>query len=98
MALLGSCSRVLGASVSTICNWEGNYTNVATRFLPRVIIFLGYDPRQETGAAWRPDSDAAGAAGLLAGDPGREARLECLDRGCLGARRVRGAVPGVSLV
>ncbi len=39
----------LGVSVSTICNWEGNHTSVATRFLPQVVAFLGYDPRQETG-------------------------------------------------
>jgi transcriptional regulator with XRE-family HTH domain len=39
----------LGVSVSTICNWEGNRTSVATRFLPKVVAFLGYDPREETG-------------------------------------------------
>jgi transcriptional regulator with XRE-family HTH domain len=39
----------LGVSVSTICNWEGNHTSVATRFLPKVVAFLGYDPRQKTG-------------------------------------------------
>jgi transcriptional regulator with XRE-family HTH domain len=39
----------LGVSVATICNWEGNHTNVATRFLPKVVAFLGYDPRQESG-------------------------------------------------
>lgn len=39
----------LGVSVSTICNWEGNHTSVATRFLPKVVAFLGYDPRQESG-------------------------------------------------
>jgi transcriptional regulator with XRE-family HTH domain len=42
-------AAVLGVSVSTICNWEGNHTSVATRFLPKVVAFLGYDPRQETG-------------------------------------------------
>jgi transcriptional regulator with XRE-family HTH domain len=42
-------AEVLGVSVSTICNWEMNHTNVATRFLPKVVAFLGYDPRQETG-------------------------------------------------
>jgi transcriptional regulator with XRE-family HTH domain len=42
-------AEALGVSVSTICNWEGNYTSVATRFLPKVVAFLGYDPRQETG-------------------------------------------------
>jgi transcriptional regulator with XRE-family HTH domain len=38
----------LGISVSTICNWEGNHTSVATRFLPKVLAFLGYDPREES--------------------------------------------------
>jgi transcriptional regulator with XRE-family HTH domain len=37
----------LGVSVSTICNWEGNHTSVATRHLPKVMAFLGYDPRQD---------------------------------------------------
>lgn len=36
-------------SVSTVLNWETNHTQVATRFLPKVIAFLGYDPRQEVG-------------------------------------------------
>lgn len=39
----------LGVSVSTICNWEGNHTSVATRFLPKVVAFLGYDPRKQSG-------------------------------------------------
>lgn len=26
-----------------------NHTSVATRHLPKVVAFLGYDPRQETG-------------------------------------------------
>ena len=38
----------LGVSVSTICNWEGNHTSVATRYLPKVVAFLGYDPREES--------------------------------------------------
>ena len=42
-------AEVLGVSVSTIRNWESNHTSVATRFLPKVVAFLGYDPRQETG-------------------------------------------------
>jgi transcriptional regulator with XRE-family HTH domain len=42
-------AEALGVSVSTVCNWEGNHTSVATRFLPKVVAFLGYDPRQETG-------------------------------------------------
>ena len=42
-------AAVLGVSVSTVLNWEMNHTRVATRFLPKVVTFLGYDPRQETG-------------------------------------------------
>jgi DNA-binding XRE family transcriptional regulator len=38
----------LGVAVTTICNWEGNHTSVATRFLPKVVAFLGYDPRQQS--------------------------------------------------
>jgi transcriptional regulator with XRE-family HTH domain len=39
----------LGVSVSTLINWERNHTRVQTRFVPRVVAFLGYDPREETG-------------------------------------------------
>jgi transcriptional regulator with XRE-family HTH domain len=39
----------LGVSVSTIWNWETDHTGVATRFLPKVVAFLGYDPREESG-------------------------------------------------
>jgi transcriptional regulator with XRE-family HTH domain len=43
-------AEVLGVSVGTVLNWERNYTRVATRFLPQVVAFLGYDPREETEA------------------------------------------------
>ena len=39
----------LGVSVSTICNWESNHTSVATRYLPKVVAFLGYDPQEVPG-------------------------------------------------
>jgi transcriptional regulator with XRE-family HTH domain len=42
-------AAALGVSVSTICNWEGNHTSVATRYLPKVVAFLGYDPREDSG-------------------------------------------------
>jgi hypothetical protein len=42
-------AEALGVAVTTICNWEGNHTSVATRFLPKVVAFLGYDPREESG-------------------------------------------------
>jgi transcriptional regulator with XRE-family HTH domain len=42
-------AAVLGVSLSTIINWEMNHTSVATRFLPKVVAFLGYDPREHSG-------------------------------------------------
>lgn len=42
-------AEALGVSVSTVCNWEMNRTRVATRYLPKVVTFLGYDPREEPG-------------------------------------------------
>lgn len=39
----------LGVSVSTLINWERNHTRVQTRFMPKVVAFLGYDPREECG-------------------------------------------------
>jgi transcriptional regulator with XRE-family HTH domain len=42
-------ARELGASVQTLINWEKNHTRVSTRFVPRVVAFLGYDPRGEAG-------------------------------------------------
>jgi transcriptional regulator with XRE-family HTH domain len=42
-------ARELGVSVGTVVNWEKNLTRVATRYLPKVVAFLGYDPREESG-------------------------------------------------
>jgi transcriptional regulator with XRE-family HTH domain len=42
-------AEALGISVSTLWNWEMGHTSVATRFLPKVVAFLSYDPRQEYG-------------------------------------------------
>jgi transcriptional regulator with XRE-family HTH domain len=39
----------LGVSVQTLLNWERNHTRVQTRFIPKVVAFLGYDPREENG-------------------------------------------------
>lgn len=39
-------ARALGVSGSSVMNWERNATEVATRFLPKVTAFLGYDPRE----------------------------------------------------
>ena len=39
----------LGVSVQTVVNWERNRTRVATRFLPKVVAFLGYDPQEDSG-------------------------------------------------
>ncbi len=38
-------ARELGVSLATVVNWEQNHTGVATRFMPRVVAFLGFDPR-----------------------------------------------------
>ena len=40
-------ARELGVSIATIFNWEANQTRVQTRFMPQVVAFLGYDPREE---------------------------------------------------
>jgi len=42
-------ARDLGVSVQTLLNWERSHTRVQTRFMPKVVAFLGYDPRQESG-------------------------------------------------
>ena len=42
-------ARELGVAVGTLLNWERNHTRVQTRFMPKVMAFLGYDPREETG-------------------------------------------------
>jgi transcriptional regulator with XRE-family HTH domain len=42
-------ARELGASIQTLINWERNHTRVSIRFLPRVVAFLGYDPREKPG-------------------------------------------------
>jgi transcriptional regulator with XRE-family HTH domain len=42
-------AREFGVSVSTLINWERNHTRVATRSVPQVVAFLGYDPREDTG-------------------------------------------------
>jgi transcriptional regulator with XRE-family HTH domain len=50
----------LGVSVATLLNWEGNHTRVQTRFMPKVVAFLGYDPARS------PDSLASGCEEFLA--------------------------------
>jgi transcriptional regulator with XRE-family HTH domain len=42
-------ARELGVAVQTLINWEMNHTRVQTRFMPMVVAFLGYDPREEAG-------------------------------------------------
>ncbi len=37
-----------GVDYRTVSNWERN-SPVAARFLPKVVAFLGYDPREESG-------------------------------------------------
>jgi transcriptional regulator with XRE-family HTH domain len=41
-------AEVLGICVSTLWNWETGHTSIATRFLPKVMAFLGYDPGEES--------------------------------------------------
>ena len=43
----GQVARDLGVSVSTVVNWETNHTRVATRSMPQVVAFLGYNPDGE---------------------------------------------------
>ncbi len=43
-------ARDLGVAVTTLINWEMNHTRVQTRFIPRVVAFLGYDPRGTPGS------------------------------------------------
>ena|SRR5947209_16872491 len=38
-------ARELEVSLGTVVNWEQNHSSVATRFMPRVVAFLGFDPR-----------------------------------------------------
>jgi transcriptional regulator with XRE-family HTH domain len=47
--LQAEVAAALGVSLGTIENWETNRTQVATRYLPKMVAFLGYDPRQEAG-------------------------------------------------
>jgi transcriptional regulator with XRE-family HTH domain len=37
-------ARRMGADQWTIINWERNRTRPAVRFVPGVVLFLGYDP------------------------------------------------------
>jgi DNA-binding transcriptional regulator YiaG len=40
-------ARQLGVSVTTINNWEMNHTSTIPSYVPRVLAFLGYDPREQ---------------------------------------------------
>ena len=35
----------IGVDTATVCNWEGNASLPAIRYLPAIIHFLGYDPQ-----------------------------------------------------
>jgi len=39
-------SEILGTSVDTLCNWEHNRNSPKARYLPAIINFLGYTPRE----------------------------------------------------
>jgi len=47
--LQAQVAEVLGVDYQTVLNWERNHTKVSTRFMPQVVAFLGYDPREESG-------------------------------------------------
>jgi transcriptional regulator with XRE-family HTH domain len=41
-------AAALGVGKTTICNWEMGHGDVSIRHLPKVLAFLGYDPRRES--------------------------------------------------
>ena len=41
---------IVNATTSTVTNWEKNRSNVAIQFIPKIILFLGYDPFFEAKA------------------------------------------------
>jgi transcriptional regulator with XRE-family HTH domain len=43
-------AEAIGVNYQTVLNWEMNHTRVSTRFMPKVVAFLGYDPREESGS------------------------------------------------
>jgi transcriptional regulator with XRE-family HTH domain len=43
----GDVAAQLAVNISTVTNWEKNYTAPPLSLIPRVIAFLGYDPRPE---------------------------------------------------
>ncbi|MFY9824393.1 MAG: helix-turn-helix domain-containing protein [Thermoanaerobaculia bacterium] len=47
--LQAQVAEMIGVDYQTVLNWERNHTGVATRFMPKVVAFLGYDPREEPG-------------------------------------------------
>jgi transcriptional regulator with XRE-family HTH domain len=40
-------AQVLGVGITTLWSWETGHASVSTRHLPKVVAFLGYDPRGE---------------------------------------------------
>ncbi len=69
----------------TICNWETNRTSPQSRFIPRIIDFLGYEPYHRRPQALsesiiatrrRLDLSQKRLAGLLAIDPSTLGRWE----------------------
>ena len=75
----------LGVGAMTVCNWETNRTSPQLRFIPRIIIFLGYDPydtppqalgRRIIATRRRLGLTQRRLAGLLDIDPGTLGRWE----------------------
>jgi len=74
----------LGASEASLVNWEAGHREPALRFIPRIIHFLGYDPRGEgrsLGERLRLLRQGLGLSGketarAIGLDPGTLRRLE----------------------
>ena len=42
--LQNQVAEQIGVDVTTVCNWEGNASTPAIRYVPAILEFLGYDP------------------------------------------------------
>jgi hypothetical protein len=47
------CSAEVGCSKASLLNWERGRAEPELRFLPAILRFLGYDPRQEPECGFR---------------------------------------------
>lgn len=92
-------ARILGVNATTIMNWEKHYTEPQLYLLPKIIKFLGYDPRTKHNSKsigeqiieYRRENGLSQRkmARILGIDPstlGRWERDECLPEGKLRIR------------